>query len=400
MPITATVILVAAVTVLLLLSPRIRNSRICQATVTPLASIIGSGFLVVAPLLSYNFGDNAIWAMLLIIIVAYWVGNAVRFNIVHLEPLLARPGQPPLLLHVESLSRLVLAFAYVISVSFYLQLLPAFLLRGAGVHDGVVLKAVTTAFLGVIGLFGGLRGLHMLELLEDYAVSINLSIITALFAGLVIFNIDGETAAAATGQPITFKNIQALMGMLLIVQGFETSRFLGVEYDADTRTRTMRYAQYLAGLIYIVFIILITPLAGFFHKLNETAIIDLSAHVTPVLPWLLILAATMSQFSAAVADTVSGGGLFAEVSRNRYTNRAGYILVIGLSLIITWTTNIFEVISLASRAFALYYAFQSAEALLVAFRRHRDKYRYVNLVSYCCLTLLMMAIVILGIPTG
>ena len=190
------------------------------------------------------------------------------------------------------------------------------------------------------------------------------------------------------------------MGMLLIVQGFETSRFLGVEYDADTRTRTMRYAQYLAGLIYIVFIILITPLAGFFHKLNETAIIDLSAHVTPVLPWLLILAATMSQFSAAVADTVSGGGLFAEVSRNRYTNRAGYILVIGLSLIITWTTNIFEVISLASRAFALYYAFQSAEALLVAFRRHRDKYRYVNLVSYCCLTLLMMAIVILGIPTG
>ena len=400
MLITATVVLTAAVTVLLLLSPKVRKSRLCQATVTPLASIIGSGFLVVAPLLSHNFGNHAIWAMLVIVVVAYWVGNAVRFNILHLEPLLARPGQPQLLLRVESLSRLVLAFAYVISVSFYLQLLPAFLLRGAGIHDGILLKTVTTVFLCVIGLFGGLRGLHMLELLEDYAVSINLSIITALFAGLVIFNIDGETAAAATGQPITFKNIQALMGMLLIVQGFETSRFLGVEYDADTRTRTMRYAQYLAGLIYIVFIILITPLAGFFHKLNETAIIDLSAHVTPVLPWLLILAATMSQFSAAVADTVSGGGLFAEVSRNRYTNRAGYILVIGLSLIITWTTNIFEVISLASRAFALYYALQSAEALLVVFERRGEKHRRLKLISYGGLALLMTAIVILGIPTG
>ena len=371
---------------------------------TPLASIIGSGFLVVAPLLTHNFGDYAVWAMITIILVAYWGGNAVRFNIRYLEPLFAHISPPRLLIHTESLSRLVLAFAYVISVSFYLQLLSAFLLRGVDIHDGIVLKSVTTVFLVVIALFGGLRGMHMLELLEDYAVSIKLSIIAGLFAGLAIFNFDNQVTASATiqaiDQNITFKNIQALMGMLLIVQGFETSRFLGDEYDANTRIKTMRYAQLLAGLIYILFIALISPLAGLFDTLSETAIIDLSRHVSLVLPWLLIIAALMSQFSAAVADTVGGGGLFAEVSRYRYTNRTGYVLVIGLSLIITWTTDIFEVISLASRAFALYYAFQSAEAFLVALRRHKEKHRYLYLLSYSCLTILMVAIVTLGIPTA
>ena len=74
--------------------------------------------------------------------------------------------------------------------------------------------------------------------------------------------------------------------------------------------------------------------------------------------------------------------------------------MVGLSLVITWTTDIFEVISLASRAFALYYAFQSAEAFMVVFRHRKDRFRRLYLISYGGLTVLMIAIVLLGIPTA
>jgi len=53
------------------------------------------------------------------------------------------------------------------------------------------------------------------------------------------------------------------------------------------------------------------------EKVRETAIIALSDHVASILPMMLIVAAVMSQFSAAVADTLWAGGLLQEKSRNR-----------------------------------------------------------------------------------
>lgn len=40
----------------------------------------------------------------------------------------------------------------------------------------------------------------------------------------------------------------------MIVQSFETSRYLGAEYDAKNRIRTIRYAQRLSAAIYLLFI--------------------------------------------------------------------------------------------------------------------------------------------------
>ena len=48
-----------------------------------------------------------------------------------------------------------------------------------------------------------------------------------------------------------------------------------------------------------------------------------------------------------------------------------YGLMIALAIALTWTIDLFEVIALASRAFALYYATQPASAVVVA-RGRRD----------------------------
>ena len=121
----------------LLLSPFSRTP-LWRATVTPLASIIGSGFLVSAPLLAREFGGFAAPAMALLIGVAALIGWTIRYNIRVVEPELAR-GHDRLLASFEELSHLALVFAYFISVAYYLSLLGHFLLEAAGVQNGALI---------------------------------------------------------------------------------------------------------------------------------------------------------------------------------------------------------------------------------------------------------------------
>jgi hypothetical protein len=62
-------------------SRRLAVSLNWKATVTPLASIMGSGFLVSAPLLAGIVGNLAVVCMALLLALAYMVGGAIRFNI-------------------------------------------------------------------------------------------------------------------------------------------------------------------------------------------------------------------------------------------------------------------------------------------------------------------------------
>ena len=68
-------------------SRRLTVSSNWKATVTPLASIMGSGFLVSAPLLAGIVGNLAVVCMALLLVLAYMVGGAIRFNIRHFEPI-------------------------------------------------------------------------------------------------------------------------------------------------------------------------------------------------------------------------------------------------------------------------------------------------------------------------
>jgi len=67
-------VVVAVAGVGLLLFAPFTRTALWRATVTPLASIIGSGFLVSAPLLAREFGGYAAPAMALLIVLAAFIG--------------------------------------------------------------------------------------------------------------------------------------------------------------------------------------------------------------------------------------------------------------------------------------------------------------------------------------
>lgn len=392
---------VAIVVVVLLFQPRVRQSQSWRATITPLASIIGSGFLVAGPLLAHAVNSWALLAMSGIVLLAYAIGEVIRYNIRYAEPLLNSDQGSNALLLVERISGLVLSFAYVISVAFYLRLLASFVLHAMEVESELAANLITTAMLVLIALTGLLRGLDGLEVMEETAVDIKLAIIASLLLGLAWFDLAWltEVGNEIVYQPLKdwMHSLQLLAGILLIIQGFETSRYLGAKYTAEIRISSMRNAQLLSAMIYLLFIGLALPLLGDFHSArDETAIITLSAAVAVVLPAMLVVAAVMSQFSAAVADTAGAGGLISEFSRERLSPGSGYALVAGLAIILIWSASIFEIITIASRAFAAYYLLQCVVALIAS----RGREHLLQRVGFLLISLILLLVVLFAIPNG
>jgi hypothetical protein len=390
----------------LLMSPAMRRSRPWQATVTPLASIIGSGFLVVAPLLAHMVGHWALAAMLAIVILAYAVGSAVRYNITHLEAISdsekdSSPGAATLK-WLERIAKVLLALAYVIAITFYLELLAAFVLQLFDMQDRALQKGIGTALVIFIGLFGYWRGLSSLENLEKYSVDTKLAIIAGFLAGLAVVNahhvIAGTWAMPRMDVTWDTNTLRRLLGAFLIVQGFETCRYMGNAYRKEERVVAMRHAQLIAGAIYFTFIALASILFGSFGEVSETGIIDLSAQVAVIVPFLLIIGAATAQFSAAVADTLASGGLVEAATRGRFSHRHVYLVVMLLSATLLWTGHIFTIISYASRAFAAYYAVQCIMAAAHAAMAGSQQRSIARASWFAFLALVMLAAAMFGIP--
>tara|TARA_B100000949_G_C14262061_1_gene443295 strand:+ start:529 stop:1746 length:1218 start_codon:yes stop_codon:yes gene_type:complete len=387
----------------LLFSKSFRTSKSWHATVTPLASIIGSGFLVSAPLLILATGKLAPLAMGGIVIIAYALGSSIRTNISLVEPILAEQASSSYFVKgLEALSRPVLGLAYVISIAFYIKLLSAFALRGVGISSSVVENSLTTVLLLFIGVTGKLKGLSKLELLETYSVNIKLSIIVALILGHISFNFyslfNGQWQLLVYPHEDPLTTIQKLLGMLIIIQGFETSRYLGSDYSKQIRIKTMRNAQIISGIIYVIFITSTLTAFNHVHSLGETTVIDVCRMVAPILPMLIIIAAVMSQFSAAVADTIGSGGLLVESMRNKITTKTSYLLITLTGVILTWFTNIYTIITFASKAFAIYYTMQLVLSTIVLSKQKRSGVRYLKILLYLLLIILMVAVILFGIP--
>lgn len=376
----------------LLAAPFLATSRFWRATITPLASIIGSGFLVLGPILNDSFGSGAPVIMAALCAGGYAFGAAIRANIMSLEAEGAGVGRARL----ESLSGWALAGAYVISVSYYLNLFGAFAVSLTPVDSPFAARLVTTGMLLLILVVGWTKGFNALERMEQVSVGIKLAIIAGLLAGLIGYF--GERAAGGalilnapvlTGWPA----VTLLFGLIVTVQGFETSRYLGGTYSAEMRVRSMRFAQLLSTLIYMVYICLLSfVFAEGAVPLSETAVIDMTRVVAPILPAFLVAAALSAQFSAAVADTSGAGGLVYEQSRHRISTRQAYALLAITGGLLTWGANVFEIISYASRAFAFYYALQALIAAQSALRA-KDP---LKTVLWGMLTALGAAIVIFG----
>jgi len=402
------VALVAIAAVAVLFSKKLQTSTQWQATVTPLASIIGSGFLVSVPLLAAEVGNWAILAMTALVGAGYLVGAVIRFNIRYAEPRLAKPAEGTevrLTQSLEKLSHFVLAFAYFISVAYYLVLLANFLLNGFGITNAVLAKAIVTAILAALGSLGFFRGLAMVERVEKYAVGVNLAVIAALLAGLFWYNgvalAEGTWQLRSSSPVFSLHSVQVLLGLLIVVQGFETSRFMGDEYDADTRIRTMRYAQWISAVIYIVFFALMTDLFQFLGKdTGITAIIGVVGHVALVLPIMLTVGAVASQFSASVADSVGCAGLLEDIANKRLSLRHAYPLIAVVSIAITWNADVFRIITLASQAFALFYLVQCCVALSIAQQKRDLENRTARMALFAAVALFCLCVTLFGIPSG
>jgi hypothetical protein len=363
------IILVTVAAAGVLLHPRVARARLWRAAITPLASIIGSGFLVLGPMLNVSFGFYAPLVMAALCALAYLFGAAIRFNITRLAQV-GEGGRSLTEQRLETVASWALTFAYVISVSYYLNLLGAFAVSMTDLNDAFHAKLVTSGVLALVLIVGWTRGFHALERLEQITVGVKLAIIAGLLFGLAWFFVQQAGAGDLVVAPATVAGwpaVALVAGLLVTVQGFETSRYLGDDYDAPTRVRSMRLAQGLSSVIYLIYIVLLSFvfIPGML-ELSETAIIDLIAVVAPILPLLLIGAAISAQFSAAVADTGGSGGLIEELTGRRVSARAGYAILVVVGLVLTWAFSVFEIISYASRAFALYYALQALIAAKAA----------------------------------
>jgi len=153
-------------------------------------------------------------------------------------------------------------------------------------------------------------------------------------------------------------------GTLIVVQGFETPRYLGEEFDAPTRIAASRWSQVISTAVYLLFVALALPVVHLLNgQYNDNSLIKLAGFASALLVTPLIAAAALSQFSAAVADTMSATGNMEEVTHDKLKQRYGYLIVGIGAVALTWSANTIEIIALASRAFAFYYMLQCFVAI-------------------------------------
>ncbi len=183
-------------------------------------------------------------------------------------------------------------------------------------------------------------------------------------------------------------------GTLIVVQGFETTRYLGSSFDAEVRVRASRWSQIISTAVYLVFVAVALPVVHTLNgKYDDNSLIALVGVAASALAVPLIVAAALSQFSAAVADTLAATGNMQETTHGHLKSRWGCILVGGGAIALTWSASTFEILALASRAFAFYYMLQCLVAITVS-KSTRQK------VGLAAVALVLGFITVFAVPAG
>jgi hypothetical protein len=340
-----------------------------HARATPLASIFGSGFLVIVPILNGTVGPYSVVAMAGVCALAYAMGSVIRFNIRHAEPILEAGEGSARVVRYERTANLALVLAYAISVCLYIHILAAFVLGALGINTPRRENVLTVVIVAGIGILGRFRGLDMLLILERWALRVTGVLVLLLVAGFIIF--DWKAYTTNTLQwPVVPKQdlwtaLTVLGGTLIVVQGFETSRYLGSEYDREMRVWSSRSSQIVSTIVYLIFVAAATPLMHFLgNQVEDNGLLIVAAKAASWLPIPLVFAAVLSQFSASVADVVAGGGNVKESTQGRVDDQQAYVWICGVAVILAFASTL-TILSFASRAFAFYYGLQCLVAICV-----------------------------------
>jgi hypothetical protein len=379
-------------------TPEIRGRKeLRHARATPLASIFGSGFLVIVPILNGAVGPYSIVAMAGVCALAYAMGSVIRFNIRHAEPLLEAGEISARLARYERTANLALVLAYAISVCLYIHILASFVLGGLGINTPRRENILSVLIIALIGVLGRLRGLDMLMILERWALRVTGVLVLTLIIGFAIF--DWQAFKTGTLQwPVVpaqdfWTVLTVLGGTLIVVQGFETSRYLGSEFDREMRIWSCRSSQIVSTIIYLLFVASATPLMHFLgNQVEDNGLLVLAAKASSFLPIALVFAAVLSQFSAAVADVVAAGGNVAESTQGRVDDRQAYVVICGIAVVLAFASTL-TILSFASRAFAFYYFLQCLVAILVTQSK-------VQKIAIGLLAAVLAFITLFAVPAG
>jgi hypothetical protein len=378
--------------------PRVQASATYKATVVPLANIMDVGFIVLSPIIIALVGYDATWAMLGLCLLAILTGFAISYNIRNYEPLV---GKPDPLHRWNSIALWALLVASVANIAYYAQLLMTLVLLPLGDLYSVGLARYTGAgLLAIIMVYGFAKGLEALNDLGNKTTAFNLAGIVAVLVAFAAFNVQQLVGAdfdwPEFNAPNDTEAFRKVLGLFALVQGFEASRYLGAYFSADMRIKTMRAAQYIATIVFVLFVAFSLILfATTMVPANAEAIFVVSKQVSVFLPFLIMAVALGSQLSAIVNATESRTDLLVQQAGDRFSRRWSFPLLLVPTILVVVLTDVTSAVALASRVFATYFLLQAFMAGQLAWRAR--SWGWVGFFSG--IGLAMGAIAVFGIPS-
>jgi hypothetical protein len=237
----------------------------------------------------------------------------------------------------------------------------------------------------------------MLLVVERWALRVTAVLMLLLIGGFFVFDYHAWVTHTLQWPAVPKQDFWTVLtivgGTLIVVQGFETSRYLGSEFDRELRVWSCRSSQLVSTIVYLVFVAAATPLMHFLGgEVQDNGLLILAAKAAIWLPIPLVMAAVLSQFSAAVADVVAAGGNVAESTAGRIDDRQAYLVICGIAIVMAFAPTLM-ILSFASRAFAFYYFLQCLVGIAVS-KSTTQK------VAIGVLALILAFITLFAVPAG
>ena len=374
--------------------PAIQRSTTYQATVVPLANIMDVGFILFAPAIVLLVGDRAPFFMLAICLVAVAAGFAIAYNIRHYEPIAGKGGVPD---RIEMISEWSLLGASVVNIAYYTIVLMALVLLPFEANSPDRRSLLGVLLLGTLIVIGMRGGMSRLNDVGNRTTAFNVAAVIGIIVAFVAANIQAALGGRWDLGPspeLGSEEIRKMLGLFAMVQGFEASRYIGVRFAAEERVSTMRIAQVVSTVAFVVFVVSLT--AAFLPQRPDiptdgTAIFAVSELIGGLLPWLLLLAVLGSQTSAIIGATSSRSDMLVNNKVPR-TTTFPIILIPAILMVIFVDLNV--AVNLASRVFATFFTIQSSLAVLLA-ARNRNWWAATAFVG---VALMMMSVLVFGLP--
>ena len=125
---------------------------------------------------------------------------------------------------------------------------------------------------------------------------------------------------------------------------FPATRSLHSTSSCRTRISASRWSQLISTAVYLAFVALALPVVHTLSgKYDDNSLIALVEVAAAMLAVPLVVAAALSQFSAAVADTLAATGNMQETTHGHVKTRFGCVLVGGGAIALTWSADTFEI---------------------------------------------------------